>query len=76
METNKWRAFRQREREREELTETLNRGIREINKNMNEMEGWAERIMRSILTPAGNDAMLWYQPLKSKNGGAPYKREQ
>jgi hypothetical protein len=76
MKANAWSEFHKREEEREELMQQLNRGTREINKNMNDLEGWADRIMGSILRPAGTDAMLWYNNLSTKNGGAPYKREQ
>jgi hypothetical protein len=76
MTENNWQASRRRDNEREELIDNLTRGTREINKNMNEMEGWADRIMRAVLTPAGKDATLWYNNLSTKKGGAPYKREQ
>lgn len=66
----------QHDREFENLTDQLNRGRREINNGLNELEGWSDRIMAAILRPAGNDAVLWYDSFKSKNGGAPYKREQ
>lgn len=65
------------EREFEDLTDTLKRGSRQINAGMNELEGWSDRIMAAILKPAGDDAILWYDSFKIKNGnGAPYKREQ
>lgn len=64
---NKWQLHNQREKEREDMTDVLNRGTREINKNMNELEGWAARIMKSI------GAEAFYQPT---NKQTPYKREQ
>jgi hypothetical protein len=76
MKANNWAAYQRREREREEMTDTLNRGAREINKSLNELEGWGDRIMRAILAPAGKEAKLWFNNQSTKNGGAPYKREQ
>lgn len=65
------------EKEFADVTDQLNRGNRGINAGMNELEGWADRVMGAILKPAGSDAVLWYDSFKSKNGrGAPYKREQ
>jgi hypothetical protein len=48
-----WREFQEREEAREDVIDTLTLGTREINKNMNGMEGWADRIMRAVLAPAG-----------------------
>lgn len=73
---NKYQLERKRREEQEEITSELSRGTREINRNMNEFEGWADRLMRSILSPTGKDMQLWYNPLSIKKGGAPYKREQ
>lgn len=66
----------QHDREREEMTDQLNRGNRAINSGLNELEGWADRIMAKILQPAGTDAILWYDSFRSKNGGTAYKRER
>lgn len=67
----------QHEREFEDLTDILKRGNRQINAGLNELEGWSDRIMAKILKPAGDDAVLWYDSFKTKNGrGVPYKREQ
>lgn len=77
MEKLNQKIVSQHDREREEMTDQLNRGRREINANLNELEGWADRIMGAILKPAGSDAVLWFDSFKSKSGnGAPYKREQ
>lgn len=62
------REYDKREKEREDMIELLNRGNREINKNMNEFEGWAGRIMKAI------GAGQFYTPSNTKT--AHYKREQ
>lgn len=48
---SKLSEFNKREREREDMVEELNRGRREIDKNMKGMDGWADRIMAAILAP-------------------------
>ena len=76
MET-KYQAYARREREREEMTDILNRGAREINKSMNDMTGWADRIMTAVLAPMGKDIKtIWDTSKQIKNGGAPYKHDE
>jgi len=66
----------QHDREREDMTDVLNRGNRQINQSMNEMTGWGDRIMAKILAPVGDDAILWYNPTRNKNGGAHYQHDE
>jgi hypothetical protein len=76
METKYQRMVR-RDKEREALVSELNQGTREINRNLNEMGNWADRIMRSILKPmGGNIKTLWNPDAFSKKGSAPYKADR
>lgn len=70
------KIVRQHDREREDMTEILNRGTREINKSMNDMTGWADRIMKAILAPMGNDIKTIWDSTKIKQGNAPYKHDE
>jgi hypothetical protein len=77
MKASDWAAYQRREREREEMTDTLNRGVREISKSMNDMTGWADRIMRAVLAPMGSDIKtIWDASKENKNGGAAYKHDE
>ena len=71
-----YKIVAQHDREREDMTDTLNRGNRQINASMNEMTGWADRVMAKILTPVGDDAILWYNPIRGNSGGAHYKHDE
>lgn len=73
---NKYQEYAKHEREREAIVSELNAGTREMNKNLNEIEGWADRVMRAILAPMGDNAKTIWNPSPRKNGGAAYKREQ
>lgn len=50
-----WRAYKEREDEREALTADLQRGEREMQKSMRSLEGWSDRIMASILKPTKDE---------------------
>jgi hypothetical protein len=76
MET-KSQAYHRREREREDMTDNLNRGLREINKSMNDLTGWADRIMQAVLRPMGSDIKtIWDVSKNNKNGSAPYRHDE
>lgn len=73
---NNYKAYRQREIEREDLISKLNQQNRETARNTHEFEGWADRIMRSLLSPLGNEANHYWNPQRNKNGQAHYKAEK
>lgn len=73
---NKYQLFEKHEAERQEMTNRLQQANRELNQNMNEFEGWADRVMRSILAPIGSDIKTIWNASKQRNSNAPYKREQ
>lgn len=62
------------EREFGVLTDQLNSGNRGINAGMNELEGWAERLMTKILAPMGGDIKTVYTP--PQGNSAHYKRDK
>lgn len=72
---DKYQESAKRDKERYDLTNTLNRGRREIDINIHELNGWADRIMRSILAPLGYGAEQ-YWPKNNSHGGAQYKAEK
>lgn len=75
MET-KMQAYYRREREREALTRELTAGNREINKNLNEISGWAKRTMEAVLAPMGDEGKSILSSIGNQKGGTPFKREQ
>lgn len=71
---NKYQAWKQREREAEDLMSKLNQQNRETNRNLHDFEGWADKIMRNILNPLGEDATQIWNPLRNSN--VHYKAEK
>lgn len=52
---NKYQVYNKRESERQDTTDELNRGRRQLESGLKEIEGWPERVMAKLLAPLKNN---------------------